>query len=229
MALLQVRDLCKGYGAGVSRHGVFAHLSFDLQRGECAALVGESGAGKSTLLNLIAGIDRPDGGEVNYAGQNIAALGEGARTRWRRRHLGFVFQFFNLIPTLTVAENVLLPLELNGRGGNGASARVATLLDQVGLAAKEKRFPEVLSGGEQQRVAIARALAHEPDLLLADEPTGNLDPATGDQVLDALFALSNTWGTTVLLVTHSRAVARRAGRILRLADGLIQSVPRESL
>jgi putative ABC transport system ATP-binding protein len=182
------------------------------------ALLGPSGSGKSTLLNIIAGLDAPDTGSVAVGGHALPRMSERARTLVRRREIGFVFQFFNLVPTLTALENVLLPLELTGRADAGVAL---ALLGRVGLADRGSSFPEELSGGEQQRVAIARALAHGPQLVLADEPTGNLDSTTGARVLDLLTEMVAERGTTMIVATHSRDVVDRAHRVLSLRDGRI--------
>lgn len=223
-AFVQIRQLSKHYREGETRRSVFAALDLDLHRREFVALLGQSGAGKSTLLNLIGGIDLPDSGSVYLDGHSITTLSETERTRLRRRLLGFVFQFFNLIDTLTVEENLLLPLALNGQDNAAGRRRALDLLEQVGLADRRRSFPERLSGGEQQRLAIVRALAHSPALLLADEPTGNLDSATGSRALDLLHTLSRDTGTAVLMVTHSSEAAARADRRLYLADGRLQEL-----
>ncbi len=183
------------------------------------ALLGRSGCGKSTLLNLIGGIDQPDEGRIVIDGIAITELDERARTLFRRRHIGFVYQFFNLVPTLTVEENLLLPLELNGWSRSRGKERARELLRAVNLPEKAASFPDQLSGGEQQRVAVARALVHRPDLVLADEPTGSLDAESGEQVLELLDRLVSAERRTLLMVTHSREVAARADRILTLRDG----------
>jgi putative ABC transport system ATP-binding protein len=182
-------------------------------------VLGPSGSGKSTLLNLVSGIDRPDGGWVEVGGVRLTGLGERERTLVRRREIGFVFQFFHLLPTLTVRENLLLPLELRGRVGPAERERARALLARVGLEGRADAFPDRLSGGEQQRVAVARALVHEPALVLADEPTGNLDPDTGARALDLLEELVREHGRTLLAVTHSRDLATRADRVLRVEHG----------
>ncbi len=182
------------------------------------SLLGRSGSGKSTLLNLIAGIDLPTSGRVRYGDTDLTDLSERERTLFRRRHIGFVFQSFNLIPTLTVGENVRLPLDLTGQQA-GAEKKVADLLGAVGLADRARAFPDTLSGGEQQRVAVARALAHDPDLILADEPTGNLDLDTAERVVDALDTLARQMGKTLLVVTHDKSLARHADRVLTLQHG----------
>ncbi|HMW41370.1 MAG TPA: ABC transporter ATP-binding protein [Plasticicumulans sp.] len=222
--LLQLRKVCRGYAEGHGQRPVLAGAELALLPGEVVALLGASGSGKSTLLNLAAGIDLPDAGEVCFDGRDLARLSETARTRLRRRQVGIVFQFFNLVPTLTVAENARLPLELNGLADAAGLARVASLLDAVGLADAARRWPGELSGGEQQRVALARALVHRPKLLLADEPTGALDAENGARVLDLLLRLAREHAATVLIVTHAAEVAAAADRRLRLADGRLHAV-----
>jgi len=194
-----------------------------VQRGEVVALVGASGSGKTTLLNLVSGIDNPDSGSVNLEGVEVTALAEPERTLLRRRRIGFVFQFFNLIPTLTVGENVALPLELLGEDDTVVQQRAAGLLQEVGLAELAPRYPETLSGGEQQRAAIARALAHRPALLLADEPTGNLDEDSGNRIIALLTGLARRQRITMLLVTHSSQVAAAADRVLHLRHGRVEA------
>ena len=222
--MIILRNLSKSYVEGDARRIIFAGLSLDIDRGQFVALLGQSGSGKSTLLNLLGGIDLPDAGEIRIADQTITTLPEVERTRFRRRQIGFVFQFFNLIPTLTVVENLRLPLELNGLTTPEDGKRALNLLDNVGLGDRRASFPERLSGGEQQRLAIARAVVHRPALLLADEPTGNLDAATGGRILDLLLNLHQQAGTTIVMVTHSREVAARADRVLLLDAGRIQEV-----
>ena len=190
------------------------------------ALLGQSGSGKSTLLNLLSGIDLPDSGQIQIAGRMLNGLREIERTRFRRRHIGFVFQFFNLISTLTVEENLLLPLELNRLMAPEQRDQALELLDNVGLGNRRASFPERLSGGEQQRLAIARALVHDPWLLLADEPTGNLDIATGERILELLLNLHRQAKTTIVMVTHSQDVAARADRMLVLDAGHIREIAR---
>ena len=212
--LLRLRQLCKAYPG----QSVFAGVDLDLPAGEFVALVGESGVGKSTLLNVIAGLDEADAGEVWLDGAPLHSRPEPERARLRRERLGFVFQAFHVLPHLSVADNVALPLLLQGRPD---AARVAAVLAAVGLAALAQRMPSQLSGGQLQRVAIARALVHRPPLILADEPTGNLDPTTAAQVLDLLQAQVRQEGAACLLVTHSAAAAGRADRVLRLtAEGI---------
>lgn len=221
---VSMRDLRKRYAEGDNQRIIFADLSLDIGRGEFVALLGQSGCGKSTLLNLLGGIDLPDAGLIRIDNQIITALSEVERTHFRRRHVGFVFQFFNLIPTLTVEENLLLPLELNGPATPEQRDQALELLDTVGLGDRRNSFPERLSGGEQQRLAIARALAHHPSLLLADEPTGNLDAANGERILDLLLNLHRRTETTVIMVTHSREVSTRADRVLYLETGRIREI-----
>jgi putative ABC transport system ATP-binding protein len=221
--LVRLRGIRKTYADGVTLHEVLGGVDLDIAPGELVALLGPSGSGKSTLLNVIAGLDTPDAGRVEVAGQDVAALSERDRTLLRRREIGFVFQFFNLIPTLTVMENVMLPMALTGGSRHTMDGEARQLLERVGLADRGRSFPEELSGGEQQRVAIARALAHRPSLLLADEPTGNLDSATGDRVLDMLTTLASERGTTMLVATHSADVVARADRVISLRDGVIEA------
>ena len=198
---------------------VLRGVDLQLPEGAFGVLVGRSGEGKSTLLNLIAGMDRPDAGEVVVAGQPLHSLSERARTLFRRRHVGFVFQHYNLVPTLTVEENVRFLLDLDGVPE--ARPRALALLAEVGLEDRAGAFPDRLSGGEQQRVAVARALAHRPALVLADEPTGDLDAATGARVLDLLENLAREEGGTLLVVTHDPAPLSRADVVFRLSDGLV--------
>jgi putative ABC transport system ATP-binding protein len=222
---LELRQLSKTYREGEAERVVLRDVSLTIASGEIVVLVGRSGSGKSTLLNLIAGIDRPTAGSVAVNGTDLTALDEQARTRFRRRHIGFVFQFFNLIPLLTVEENLLLPLDLNGRADEKGVARARALLERVGLAGRGDSFPERLSGGEQQRVAIARALIHDPDIILADEPTGNLDADTAAGVLGLLDALAREAGRTVLMATHSREVIGVADRIFTVQRGALVERP----
>lgn len=194
--------------------------SLVIERGEWAAIVGPSGSGKSTLMNLIAGIDRASSGEVWVNAQDLSRLSEERLAAWRGRQVGIVFQFFQLMPTLTSLENVLLPMELRGTGRGGRRKRAMDLLDRVGIADLASALPSQLSGGEQQRVAIARALANDPAILLADEPTGNLDSATGERIIDVLAELADG-SRTLIIVTHDERLAARAPRIIGLADGRI--------
>jgi len=223
-SFITIHNLSKHYAEGDQQRQIFAGLNLEIGRGEFVALLGQSGCGKSTLLNLLGGIDLPDAGQIRIAGQMLTAFSEVERTRFRRRHIGFVFQFFNLIPTLTVEENLLLPLELNGLATAERRARALELLDRVGLGNRRRSFPERLSGGEQQRLAILRALVHESWLLMADEPTGNLDTATGERVLELLLTLHRQVATTVVMVTHSQDLARRADRVLVMDAGHIREI-----
>lgn len=202
---------------------VIDDLDLAIAAGERVVLLGRSGCGKSTLLNLIAGIDRADSGRVEVDGHDLTRLSETARTRFRRRDVGFVYQFFNLIPTLTVLENLCLPLELNGAGAAAARDSAREWLQRVDLAGRGKAFPDRLSGGEQQRVAVARALIHRPRLVLADEPTGNLDAVNGRRIAALLHEVTGVAGASLLLVTHSSELAATADRVLRLEGGLLTS------
>ncbi len=208
-------------------HTVIAHADLSVERGEVIALLGASGSGKSTLLNLLAGIDKPASGQVTIAGQVISNLQEPQLTLFRRQHIGFIYQLFNLIPTLTVFENIALPLELCGVIKVEREQRVDDWLNKVGLQGREQAFPDQLSGGEQQRIAIARALIHQPMLVLADEPTGNLDAETGQHILDLLTELANQHQQTLLIVTHSEAVASRARRVLVMEHGTLSEGSRQ--
>ncbi len=222
--MLIVRQLCRSFREGDREHRVLDGAEAELQSGEVVAIVGRSGSGKSTLLNLISGIDRPDSGSVEIDGIDVTALAEPRLTLFRRRSIGFVYQFFNLVPTLDVEENVRLVLELNGVRGAGARERSAAILCEVGLGDRMRSAVDTLSGGEQQRVAIARALVHRPPVILADEPTGNLDEETARQVLPALLSLTRQRGATLLIVTHDAALASTADRVLELRDGRLQDV-----
>jgi putative ABC transport system ATP-binding protein len=218
---VELRQLSKTYREGEAERAVLRDVSLAIAPGEIVVLVGRSGSGKSTLLNLVAGIDRPTAGSVVVNGTDLTALDEQARTQFRRRHIGFVFQFFNLIPLLTVEENLLLPLDLNGQADVKGVARARALLERVGLGGRGESYPERLSGGEQQRVAIARALIHDPALILADEPTGNLDADTAADVLALLDSLARESGRTVLMATHSREVIGVADRIFTIERGAL--------
>jgi putative ABC transport system ATP-binding protein len=213
-----LEDICKSYGG----RAVLQRANLSIAAGEFAVVIGRSGSGKSTLLRLIGGLESPDGGRVRLAGQDIAALSESERARLRRRSLGFVFQFFNLIPTLTVAENIELPLALNNLPKHDIAQRVADLLLELGLTDCAARFPEEISGGEQQRVAIARAVAHEPSLVLADEPTGNLDLETAGRVLELLESTCRRRGATLVMATHGREVVGLADRVLSIRSARLE-------
>ena len=199
-------------------------VSFDLDTGDFIALMGPSGCGKSTLLHLIGGMDRPTRGSVSLGGIALDSLGEEDLSKLRRKKIGFVFQFFNLLPTLTVAENVALPLLLDGTRGREAEKRARLRLEQVGLDARASHFPAELSGGEMQRAAVARAIIAGPELLLADEPTGNLDTENGEHVMTLLAELNRDLGITIILATHSDEAARFATRTIRMRDGLVDRV-----
>lgn len=215
--LLQVEGLARHYGA----QPVFSHVHLQVQRGEFVAIVGDSGVGKSTLLNCLAGLDHWDAGRIVHAGVDIGPMDDTQRALWRRAHVGFVFQAFHVLPQLTVAQNVALPLMLLGERGEKGNDQVQEMLAAVGLAELHDRLPEQLSGGQLQRVAIARALVHRPPLLLADEPTGNLDPDTAARVMDVLTRQTRERGAALVLVTHALAAAQRADRVLRLtAQGM---------
>ena len=221
--ILSLRGLTRTFAEGDERREVLRGIDLDVKRGECVALLGRSGSGKSTLLNLVAGIDLPDAGDIHVNGTELTRLDERRRTLFRRRNIGFVYQFYNLIPTLTVEENLLLPLELNGRTATEHIESAYRLLDDVGLGDRRTDFPDRLSGGEQQRVTIARALVHEPLLVLADEPTGTLDAETGRRVLELFERLVRARGKTLLLVTHSKAVSDSCDRVLTLQNGRLVS------
>ncbi len=220
--IVSTRGLGKIYQDGLRQHTVLHDVNLDITRGEFLVLMGRSGSGKSTLLHLLSGIDVPGSGSIHIDGERIDTLSEKRRTLFRRRHIGLVFQFFNLIPALTVLENVLLPLELNAGLDVGGRDYAHGLLERVGLERFAHRFPEQLSGGEQQRVAIVRALAHRPRLVLADEPTGNLDDDTGAEVMQLFTQLQRDLAMTLVMVTHSQAVAGMAQRRLVLGEGTLQ-------
>ncbi|KFA87502.1 ABC transporter ATP-binding protein [Archangium violaceum] len=217
--VVELQDVSKSYAEGDAVREVLANVRITLHAGEFIVLLGRSGSGKSTLLNLISGIDLPSRGTVRVDGRELVTLSEHERTLLRRERIGFIFQAFNLLPTLTVEENILLPLELTGRDGLDSRNRVRELLDTVGLGNRAASFPDRLSGGEQQRVAVARALAHTPPLLLADEPTGNLDEQTGRKVLDLLEGLTRREKACALIVTHDPGLVARADRVLSLEAG----------
>jgi putative ABC transport system ATP-binding protein len=218
--VLSLRKLSKSYG-GARGRSVLCNVDLDLAAGEYVAVMGESGIGKSTLLNLIAGLDAPDGGSITLDGVALTGLDDDALTLFRRRSLGFVFQAFHILPYLDLAQNVALPLTLNGAADSAALARAAAMLEAVGLAGRERSLPRELSGGELQRVAIARALVHEPKLLLADEPTGNLDPDSAAQVLALLREQVKAHNAACILVTHSQAAAATVDKVYLLGvDGL---------
>ena len=217
--MLIAESLTKEYRSGERTLAVLRNVSFSVQPGEFVAITGPSGSGKTTLLGLLAGLDTPSGGRVILDGAEMSSMSEDDRARIRSAKVGFVFQSFQLISTLTAAENVQVPLEL--RGESGAERRAADLLERVGLGERATHFPTQLSGGEQQRVAIARAFSNQPSILFADEPTGNLDAASGERVVALLEELNHESGSTVVIVTHDATLAARARRQIRLADGVV--------
>ncbi|HEU5086862.1 MAG TPA: ABC transporter ATP-binding protein [Roseiflexaceae bacterium] len=223
--MIELEHVSKAYQEAGRERFVLQDASASFAPGEFTVLIGRSGSGKSTLLNLVSGIDIPTSGRIRVAGQEITGMTERDRTLFRRRQIGFIFQFFNLVPTLTVLENLLLPLELNGRADAAARRHALELLAQVGLADRRDTYPDRLSGGEQQRIAVARALVHDPALVLADEPTGNLDLDTGRQVLGLLDALTRRAGKNLLMVTHSPEVVGLADRVLRIVDARLVEEP----
>jgi len=224
--VVELLDVRKSYVEAGRTRVVLDGASGSIRAGELVVLLGRSGSGKSTLLNLIAGIDRPDSGTIRLDGHDLTRLSDDRRTCLRRDRIGFIFQFFNLVPTLTVEENLFLPLELARRSGAAERARALDLLAEVGLGDRRRQFPDRLSGGEQQRVAIARALAADPALVLADEPTGNLDLETGLEVIEILDRLTRRAGKTLLMVTHGREVMGIADRVLALEHGrLVERTP----
>lgn len=217
--IVQIRDLSKSYQQGGQTRPILEEVSLDIEEGEFFVLLGKSGSGKSTLLNLISQIDTPDSGRIFIGDTDITALNERQQTLFRRDHIGIVFQFFNLIPTLTVLENITLPRELAGIKASVAAEQARNLLDKVGLGDRADSFPDKLSGGEQQRIAIARALSHEPQLVLADEPTGNLDEETGYRVLHLLLELTRDAGKTLVMATHNPEIVPFADRVARIHNG----------
>jgi putative ABC transport system ATP-binding protein len=221
--LARLRGVQKAFWRGAEPVHVLRGLDLDLRRGEFLALMGPSGSGKSTLLNLLGGLDRPDEGSVEIAGQRIDKLGDGALARWRARHVGLIFQFYNLLPVLSAAKNVELPLLLTPLSKSERKQQVATALSLVGLEPRAAHLPRQLSGGEQQRVGIARAIVPDPTLILADEPTGDLDRKTGDGILDLMQALNAEHGKTIVMVTHDPHAAARASRVLHMVDGMLST------
>ena len=219
MAILETRDLKKYYGAGDTRVKALDGVTLSVEQGEFVAIVGTSGSGKSTLLHMLGGLDRPTAGTVTVNGQEIFSLKEEALTIFRRRKIGFVFQSYNLVPVLSVWENIILPIQLDGRAVDQAFVR--EVVTTLGLEQKLDRLPSQLSGGQQQRVAIARALASKPAILLADEPTGNLDSKTSQDVLGLMKVTSQKFGQTMVMITHNEEIAQMADRIVRIEDGRI--------
>lgn len=225
--MLELKNVNKSYLEGKTEHSVLRKLDLNVSTGEIIILLGKSGSGKSTLLNIIGGIDIPDSGTVLIDGADITKLSEKERTLVRRNKIGFIFQFFNLISTLNVKENLLLPLELTN--AKNTEERICSILSEVGLANRANTYPDKLSGGEQQRIAIARALIHNPDIILADEPTGNLDYETGLQIVDLLDRVVKKKGKTMIMVTHSKDVVGLADKIYSLKEGKLKELKKESV
>lgn len=229
--VVMVENLTKSYELGGKIRKVLDDVTLDIHEGEVFVLLGKSGSGKSTLLNLVSAIDAPDAGQISVNAVSITNLNERQQTLFRRDNIGIIFQFFNLIPTLTVLENITLPQELAGKKRREANEKGQALLERVGLGNRADSFPDKLSGGEQQRVAIARALIHEPSIVLADEPTGNLDEDTGEQVMQLLLDLTRSAGKTLIMATHNPEIIPLADRVARIHDGkmtiTLQSIPRD--
>lgn len=219
MEILSAKDLCKSYGSGENSVQALNHVSISVENGEFVAVIGTSGSGKSTLLNLLGGLDTPTSGEVLVSGKKLFQMNEEARTIFRRRNIGFVFQNYNLVPVLNVYENIVLPIELGGSKVD--TEYVKTILHTLGLEQKVQAMPNQLSGGQQQRVAIARALAAKPAILLADEPTGNLDSKTGMDVIALLKMTSQAFHQTIVMITHNEEIALMADRMIRIEDGKV--------
>jgi len=219
-ALIQIRSVTKAYSKAKERIGIFEDLNLDIKKGDFVAVMGPSGSGKTTLLNLVGGVDQPDAGEVVIGGKHIEKLSEGQLAKWRSGHVGFIFQFYNLMPMLSAAQNVELPLLLTKLSRKERAERVATALSVVNLSDRAKHSPKEMSGGQMQRVAIARAIVSDPDLLLCDEPTGDLDRETADEILTMLQLLNKELGKTIIMVTHDPAAAAYAKRVLHLDKGL---------
>lgn len=219
MEILSAKDLCKSYDSGENSVQALNHVSISVENGEFVAVIGTSGSGKSTLLNLLGGLDTPTSGEVLISGKKLFQMNEEARTIFRRRNIGFVFQNYNLVPVLNVYENIVLPIELDGTKVD--TEYVKTILHTLGLEQKVQAMPNQLSGGQQQRVAIARALAAKPAILLADEPTGNLDSKTGMDVIALLKMTSQAFHQTIVMITHNEEIALMADRMIRIEDGKV--------
>ena len=219
MAVLEVKELTKKYGQGEAEVIALDHVSFSVERGEFVAIIGASGSGKSTLMNMIGGIDHPTSGSVVIEGNDISSMNEDELAVFRRRNLGIIYQFYNLIPTLTAEENIALPWKLDGRKEN--KKRLTEMVHMLGLEKRAKHLPGQMSGGQQQRVSIGRALINEPAFILADEPTGNLDSKTSREILDILKYANRKYNQTILLVTHDENIALQAGRIITIGDGKI--------
>ena len=223
-AFVELRNLSRDFAEGITQRRVLDDLSIGFEAGSFIVLLGQSGSGKSTLLNLISGIEKPTSGTILVDGVPITELNARACTLFRRDQMGFIFQFFNLIPTLTVLENITLPQELAGNAPQDVAAKAKALLEKVGLGDRADAYPDKLSGGQQQRVAIARALVHEPRLMLADEPTGNLDEDTGDTVLQLLLELTRKANKTLIMATHNPEIAKYADKVLRVHEGHLEAV-----
>lgn len=219
MEIMEVQDLCKTYGKGEAKVEAIKHVSFSLQKGEFAAVIGESGSGKSTLLNCIGALDEPTGGRILLDGQNLFAMGEEERTIFRRRNIGFIFQAFHLIPELNVEQNIIFPLLLDYKTPD--SRQVDELLEELGLQERRGHLPGQLSGGQQQRVAIGRALITRPKLILADEPTGNLDRKNSREVMELLTKASRQYQQTILMITHNPNLITSVDRVMQVADGIL--------
>ena len=219
MEILKVENLTKTYGSGENLVHAVDDVSFSVEKGEFVAIVGASGSGKSTLLHLIGGVDRPTSGKIFVAGNDISKMNDDKLAVFRRRQVGIVYQFYNLIPILTVEENITLPCDLDGRGVD--RERLEMILDSFGLRARRKHLPNQLSGGQQQRTSIARALINNPSLVLADEPTGNLDSKSSEEVMSILKMCNQSYGQTVIMITHNLDIAKQADRIITISDGKI--------
>lgn len=219
MEILKVENLVKTYGSGENRVNAVDDVSFSVEKGEFVAIVGASGSGKSTLLHLIGGVDRPTSGKIFVDGNDISKMNDDKLAVFRRRQVGIVYQFYNLIPILTVEENITLPCDLDGRGVD--RERLEMILDSFGLRARRKHLPNQLSGGQQQRTSIARALINNPSLVLADEPTGNLDSKASDEVMSMLKMCNQSYGQTIIMITHNLDIAKQADRIITISDGKI--------
>lgn len=223
MEILKVENLTKTYGSGENLVHAVDDVSFSVEKGEFVAIVGASGSGKSTLLHLIGGVDRPTSGKIFVDGNDISKMNDDKLAVFRRRQVGIVYQFYNLIPILTVEENITLPCDLDGRGVN--RERLEMILDSFGLRARRKHLPNQLSGGQQQRTSIARALINNPSLVLADEPTGNLDSKSSEEVMSMLKMCNQSYGQTVIMITHNLDIAKQADRIITISDGkLVEEV-----
>lgn len=219
MGILESHNLCKTYGSGENEVKALDNVTINIEDGEFVSIIGTSGSGKSTLLNMLGGLDRPDSGSVNISGNQIFSMSDEELTIFRRRNIGFVFQNYNLVPVLNVYENIVLPIELDGSDAD--KSYVDTVINTLGIGKKLMSMPNMLSGGQQQRVAIARALAYKPAIILADEPTGNLDSATSQDVKGLLKVTSTKFCQTIIMITHNEEIAQLAGRIIRIEDGKI--------